>query len=200
MADDPSSERDSIFAYYEAQAEDYEAFYAGSGQALPGLENEYPLDAAGVTGLLTDFGHGDVVDLACGTAFWLSTYGPNCRSVTLVDQSAAMLAHAARRARTCGLTDRATLVRGDLFDVPLPEAGYDAALLGFILSHLTDGDAARLFDRVHRLLRPHGALAVVDSAWSEARRRSGCEREGFVERRLSDRRSFIIRKKYLARE
>lgn len=194
-SDDEATE---MFAYYEARADGYDDFYQGKGQALPELASEYPVDTAGVASLLSSFGRGDVIDLACGTGFWLTAYGARCESVTLVDQSAKVLARCRRRADELGLAGKARLVRGDLFDVPLPDRAYDACLLGFLVSHLTDPQIETLFARLRRLLRPRAELALIDSAWSDARRPYR-QRDGFEPRPLPDGRTFTIRKKYFDR-
>jgi SAM-dependent methyltransferase len=98
--DDEAAE---MFAYYEARADGNDDFYRGKGAAIPELASEYPLDTAGVASMLAPLGRGDVVDLACGTGFWLNAYGTGCRSVTLVDQSAAVLARCRRRVDARGI-------------------------------------------------------------------------------------------------
>ena len=110
-----NDEATEMFAYYDARADGYDDFYQGRGQAVPELAAEYPVDSAGVSSLLSSFGRGDVLDLACGTGFWLTAYGAHCRSVTLVDQSAAVLTRCQGRVDDLGLRDRAQLIRGDLF-------------------------------------------------------------------------------------
>jgi SAM-dependent methyltransferase len=184
-----------MHAYYDAQADTYEDFYFGKGQAVAALGSEYDIDRAGIGALLAAFGRGDVIDLACGTAFWLSVYGPYCRTVTLVDQSATSLAKCEKRIRTMGLQSAARIVRGDLFEVPLPTRGFDGGFIGFLLSHLTDARVVALFDRLKLCLRGGAELAVVDSAWSEARRPYRVK-DGFERRHLADGRVFTIRKKY----
>jgi len=191
-------EKGELFAYYEAQAANYEDFYDGKGQAIAALSGEYATDVAGATTLLSSFGRGDVVDLACGTGFWLTVYGRNAASITLVDQSEQALAHCERRVRHLGLATASRIVRGDVFDVQLVEAGYDACILGFLLSHLTAAETDALFARVRTVLRPRAELAVIDSVWSEARKPHR-QRDGLERRSLSDGRSFSIRKKYYDR-
>lgn len=187
-----------MFSYYEAQADSYEDFYAGRGQAIGALAGEYPVDTAAITTLLSGFGRGDVVDLACGTGFWLTTYGRNCGTATLVDQAGAALAKCRQRVDQLGLQDKVRLVQGDIFEVPLGQAMYDGCLLGFLLSHLPDLQMADLFRRLRAILRPDAELAVVDSAWSEARKPYR-QRDGFERRNLADGRSFAIRKKSFER-
>lgn len=195
----PDAEKDEMFSYYEAQADGYDDFYQGRGQAVPQLAREYPVDTAAISELLTGFGHGDVVDLACGTGFWLSAYGSNSKTVTLVDQSATVLARCLSRVQELGLGGVATAIQGDLFRVRLVEAGYDAAMVGFLLSHLTEHQTKALFDGLGPLLRPLATLAVVDSAWSDEKSLYR-QREGFERRALDDGRSFVIRKKYFDRD
>jgi ubiquinone/menaquinone biosynthesis C-methylase UbiE len=182
-------------AYYDAQAATYEDFYFGRGQAVPELAAKYAVDREAVSALLTTFGTGDVLDLACGTAFWLSVYGRNCRTVTLVDQSASSLARGKERVDAMGLGSAASFVHGDLFEVPLGVEAFDAAFLGFLASHLTESQMVGLFARLRRCVRPGAELALVDSAWSEARRPYRV-RDGFAQRAVSDGRVFAIRKRY----
>jgi ubiquinone/menaquinone biosynthesis C-methylase UbiE len=151
-----------------------------------------------VSALFSSFGRGDVIDLACGTAFWLSSYAANCGSVTLVDQSGPSLARCTQRVDALGLRGIATIIRGDVLEVPLPEAAYDSCLLGFLISHLTDPHIDTLFERLRTILRPRSELAVIDSGWSEARR-PHCQRDSFERRALPGGRSFMIRKKYYDR-
>lgn len=192
------SERSELFAYYDARADGYEDFYLGKGAAISPLAHEYPVDAAGVSALLSSFGRGDVIDLACGTGFWLSSYGTGCTSVTLVDQSGPALARCRHRIDALGLRTIATIIHGDIFEVPLPEASYDACLLGFLLSHLTDPQIDALFERLRIILRARSEIAVIDSCWSEARR-PHCQRDSFERRSVPGGRSFMIRKKYYDR-
>lgn len=191
-------EKAEIFAYYDARADSYEDFYQGKGAAIAPLANEYPVDTAGVADLLSSFGRGDVIDLACGTGFWLSAYGSNCASVTLVDQSGPALARCRQRVDSLGLRTIATIIRGDIFEVLLPEASYDACILGFLLSHLTDLQIDALFERLRTILRPRSEIAVIDSGWTEARR-PHCLRDSFERRPVPGGRSFTIRKKYYDR-
>jgi demethylmenaquinone methyltransferase/2-methoxy-6-polyprenyl-1,4-benzoquinol methylase len=193
------SEKAELFAYYDARADGYEDFYQGRGAAIAPLADEYPIDTAGVSALLSSFGRGDVIDLACGTGFWLSAYSANCASVTLVDQSGPALARCRQRVEALGLPAMSTtIVQGDLFEARLPEASYDSCLLGFLLSHLTDPQTDALFDRLRIILRPRSEIAVIDSVWSEARR-PYCQRESFERRTVPDGPSFMIRKKYYDR-
>lgn len=191
-------EKAEIFAYYDERADGYEDFYQGRGAAIAPLASEYPVDTAAVANLLSSFGRGDAIDLACGTGFWLSAYGTNCRSVTLVDQSGPALEHCRRRVDALGLRTIATIIQADIFEALLPESSYDACVLGFLLSHLTDSQIDALFERLRTIVRPRSEIAVIDSGWTEARR-PHCERDSFERRPVPGGRAFSIRKKYYDR-
>jgi demethylmenaquinone methyltransferase/2-methoxy-6-polyprenyl-1,4-benzoquinol methylase len=194
---EPAGVDQQMSAYYDAQAKDYEAFYRGEGQAVPGLGATYRHDTAKVSELLAGFGRGEVLDLACGTGFWLDTYGRNSRFVTLVDQSAAALTLCARRVIRLGMRESAELIQGDVFSLGFPPASFDAVLLGFLISHLTPEQLDRLFKMIRRALHRDGVLAVVDSAWSEGKEAHRAK-AGLETRRLDDGREFTIRKQYFA--
>jgi demethylmenaquinone methyltransferase/2-methoxy-6-polyprenyl-1,4-benzoquinol methylase len=198
MSAESEDERNEMFSYYEAQADSYEDFYEGRGQAVGALACEYPVDTKAISSLLSGFGRGNVVDLACGTGFWLTTYGSNCTSVTLVDQADAALTKCKQRVDKLGLQAKVRLIQGDIFEVPLGQATYDACILGFLLSHLPELQVTDLFRRLRAILRPDAELAVVDGVWSKAREPYR-QRDGFEHRALADGRSFAIRKKYFER-
>lgn len=196
--DGSAAERREMFAYYDARADIYDEFYQGSGAAVPELSGSYPRDTAGCLDLVAGVCRGDVLDLACGTGFWLRAYGSRCAAVTLVDQSPAVLARCVRRLDELGLRHLATIVQGDVFEVLLPSAAFDSALIGFFLSHLTDEQIERLFARVREAVRPDAAVAIVDSGWSDVRA-PFCRRDGFERRPTPGGRAFRIRKRYFTR-
>jgi ubiquinone/menaquinone biosynthesis C-methylase UbiE len=197
--DASETERREMFAYYEARADTYDEFYDGKGAAIPALSGSYPVDTAGCLTLVSEVCRGHVLDLACGTGFWLRAYGRHCTAVTLIDQSSAVLERCRRRLDELKLRQIARVVQGDVFEVPLPPAGFDAAMIGFFLSHLTDAQVARLFTRVREALRPDGLLAIVDSGWSDARAPL-CQRDSFERRTTPDGRAFSIRKRYFTHQ
>ncbi|PIE20320.1 MAG: ArsR family transcriptional regulator [Proteobacteria bacterium] len=98
-----------------------------------------------------------VVDLGCGTGEALARLAPSVARVIGVDQEASMIE--AARARLAG-RDNVELVEAGLSAVPLPDALADAALLVLVLHHLPE--PAEALREARRLLRPGGALVVVD--------------------------------------
>ena len=120
---------------------------------------------AGVVGQVM---HGRVMDLACGTAFWLPHYGPNCSSITLFDQSGQMLAQARAKASRLKLLDRCVFQQGDFFDQASDKGANDSVLVGFFLSHLSEDQESALFDALRTMVKcdGKGLCWIRLGAWS----------------------------------
>jgi SAM-dependent methyltransferase len=107
-----------------------------------------------------------ILDLGCGPGIpydlHLSRMG---HRVTGVDFCKKHLA----RARE--LVPRADFVEGDISDLPLPEAAFDAVLSLYTVFHLPRETHGRQFQRIHRTLRPGGicllTLGTSDSEYGE---------------------------------
>ena len=110
------------------------------------------------------------MDLACGTAYWLPYYAPNCSRVTLFDRSDRMLREARVKAHRLGIVDRCAFVQGDFFAHEFEPAAYDAVLVGFFVSHLTEAQERLPFDALRIMLDASGRFLILDSAWSPERR------------------------------
>ncbi len=78
-----------------------------------------------------------------------------------IDASPAMLALAARR---CAGRANAGFVAANVTSLPLPVAGFDAALCVQVLEYVPD--VAAVLAGVHRALRPGGRLVAWDIDWS----------------------------------
>lgn len=82
--------------------------------------------------------------------------------ITGVDPSADMLALAQAKVAHLGVSDRVTLVRGTVEDLP-QEARFDAATCIFVLHFLPDADKLALLRGIAGRLRP-GAPVIVGTA------------------------------------
>src|SRR5574341_276438 len=86
------------------------------------------------------------------------------RIVVGVDFCRPMLALAEARLAAAGAAGRVRLLEADVTRLTaLPDAGFDAATVGFGLRNVADLDAA--LREACRLLRPGGALASLDLSW-----------------------------------
>ena len=185
-----------MLLYYDERAEEYDDVYRGAGPAIRRYADQYQRNTAKVCEIISKFGHGHSIDLACGTGFWVPHYAPNCEQFTFVDQSAGMLAECRKRVESLGLLSASRFVQGNVFDVVLEPATYDCAMIGFLLSHFAAEQEEAFFHKLKHILKPSAQVMIVDSYWSERRRAGGRKKEGEQERTLNDGRVFAIYKKY----
>lgn len=185
-----------MLAYYDERAPEYEDAYTlgtGTASALP--PTVFRTEAVAIQGVVASAIRGRVLDLACGTAYWLPLYFRQATHVTLFDQSAAMLDIARRKAEQLGLSAMCTVIQGDVFDYAFEESAYDAVLVGFLLSHLHPEQEAGFFEVLRRVLRPGGRVLLLDSAWSSERRRVNAKVEQQI-RLLNNGEAFEVYKRY----
>lgn len=120
---------------------------------------------------------GPVLELGCGTGrVTLPLARAGCAMVG-IDRSERMLARARTRVRRGRLGARARLIRGDIRDLPFPDAAFPLVLApyGILQSLLKEADLARTLAAAARVLQPGGTLGlelVADlPSWKEYRRR-----------------------------
>ncbi len=103
----------------------------------------------------------DLLDLGTGTGRMLEILAPRVERALGIDQSREMLAVARANLEQAGLENG--LVRlGDMYQLALPDASFDAVVIHQVL-HYADRPAAAIAEAA-RVLRPNGVLAVVDFA------------------------------------
>jgi demethylmenaquinone methyltransferase/2-methoxy-6-polyprenyl-1,4-benzoquinol methylase len=185
-----------MLLYYDERAEEYDDVYRGAGPAIRRYADKYQQNTAEVCEIVAGFGHGHLIDIACGTGFWAPHYARNCERFTFVDQSMGMLAECRKRIEKLGLSDASCFVQGNVLEVALKPVTYDCALVGFLLSHFTSEQEDTFFQKLKAALKPSAQLMIIDSYWSERRKAGGREKEGEQERILNDGRPFNIYKKY----
>jgi SAM-dependent methyltransferase len=189
-----------MLAYYNERAPEYEdAYTRGTGTSSITDPSVFTTEIGVLEGIVRRFGCGHLLDVACGTGYWLPHYLGNCSRVTLFDQSARMLAECAMKLGPLGAADRCSLVRGDIFDYQFPPCTHDAALIGFLLSHLSDEQEYVLMRVLRQTLRPDARVLILESAWTDLRAKFN-EKVGRQVRRLNDGREFHIYKRYISRD
>lgn len=105
---------------------------------------------------------GLALDLATGTgdlALALAGFATRPR-VVAVDFCPEMLRVAQRKAWSRGLAARIHLVLGDAMCLPLPEATFNCATMGFALRNVTD--IPQTLAEIYRVLRPGGRFANLE--------------------------------------
>jgi len=102
--------RDRMLAYYNERASEYEEAYTrGTGTASITDPAVFTTEIAVLEDIVRGFGRGHLLDVACGTGYWLPHYIANCSRITLFDQSEQMLAECESKVAGASLyTDPAT--------------------------------------------------------------------------------------------
>src|SRR4051812_31060606 len=103
----------------------------------------------------------DLLDIGTGTGRMLEVLGPRVGHALGLDQSREMLSVARVNLERAGLGNG--IVRlGDMYQLPLADASFDAVVIHQVL-HYADRPAAAIAEAA-RVLRPGGALVLVDFA------------------------------------
>ncbi|MDX1658307.1 MAG: class I SAM-dependent methyltransferase [Nitriliruptorales bacterium] len=103
----------------------------------------------------------ELLDIGCGTGFWLPRYGQDAASVVGVEPDPELLARARERvAREENIDVRA----GSAEHLPLPADSVDLAHARFAYFFGAGADTG--LAEAARVLRPDGTLVVVDNAWT----------------------------------
>ena len=101
-----------------------------------------------------------VLDLGCGTGtltLMLKQAYPNA-SVTGIDGDPQVLAIAREKARGVNIQ----WDQGLASSLPYPDSAFDRIVTSLVIHHLTQDDKRRAFKEMYRVLKPHGALHVLD--------------------------------------
>ena len=102
-----------------------------------------------------------LLDLGTGTGRMLELFGPEIDRGLGIDLSPDMLRLARVRLERAGLK-HCSVRQGDIYDLRLPRDSFDVVLIHQVLHYVDDG--ARAVREAARVLRPGGALLVVDFA------------------------------------
>jgi ubiquinone/menaquinone biosynthesis C-methylase UbiE/DNA-binding MarR family transcriptional regulator len=103
----------------------------------------------------------DLLDIGTGTGRILEILGPRVERALGIDQSREMLAVARVNLERAGL-ENASVRLGDMYQLDLPDASFDAVAIHQVL-HYADRPAAAIAEAA-RVLRPNGILVLVDFA------------------------------------
>lgn len=190
---------ENMMEYYDARAEEYDEVYEGKGPASfsPGY---YKTDLQSIHKFTNTFGKGHVIDIACGSGYWLKDYYGKCSSFTFLDQSVQMLNLCKNRAMEYGITDRSTFLQSDILKQEWNDnAMFDCAVIGFLLGHFTKYQEDSFFEMLHRILKPGAEFLIIDNTWTEKRAKTQ-NKEDIVQRELRDGRTYKIYKRYFEKD
>jgi demethylmenaquinone methyltransferase/2-methoxy-6-polyprenyl-1,4-benzoquinol methylase len=148
-------------AYYEARAQEYDEWFYRQGRYDRGTEHtkQWQAEVDEVClALQTANLSGHVVDIAAGTGIWTKELLKMADHVTALDSSDEMIGINQSRLES----DRVTYILTDLFYWQ-PVMAYDAAFMGFWLSHVPPAWLYEFIGTMAGALKPGGKIFFVDS-------------------------------------
>lgn len=194
-----------LINYYDERAKEYDEVYmckfpfiTESDPYKKEAEELNKKDVKEIIKITSKFGRGDLIDIGCGTGFWLPYYEKNCDAITLVDDSENMFSECRKRVTDLGVWSKCHFIKGDFFTLNFENQIFDSAIAGFFISHLEVESERNFFNRLKNILRPKAEFLFIDSVWSKWRSQYR-EKEGLHERTLNDGRKFTIYKRYFDR-
>lgn len=155
-------------AYYNERAPEYDDWYERRGRYMNAATNEqWRSEMAVLAKHANSFGHGHLLDLACGTAYWTPRFAarPEVERLTLYDQAPAMLEQA--KQRLSSVQKPIEYVQGDVYDLPFAENTFDALFTGFLLSHIPRGELEGFLQSIRRVVKDGAEVMFFDSRWNE---------------------------------
>ncbi|HWB50878.1 MAG TPA: metalloregulator ArsR/SmtB family transcription factor [Stellaceae bacterium] len=153
-----------LAAIKRERAERAAAFFSEIAPRWDGIRSLY-IDEREVEAALVDIvgaaAPRDLLDIGTGTGRMIEVLAPRVGQALGIDQSREMLAVARVNLERAGASNG--MVRlGDMYQLPLPDASFDAVVIHQVL-HYADRPAAVIAEAA-RVLRPNGVLVVVDFA------------------------------------
>ncbi|MFH1687582.1 MAG: class I SAM-dependent methyltransferase [bacterium] len=180
-----------LVEYYCRRAPSYEQIYYRDD---PVRQKELAAESQRVQELAADR---QVLDIPCGTGYWLQRMSASARSIVAADISREMLIEARRKEAGCPVD----LVQSSLEQLPFSPGAFDLIALGFWLSHQPRQTYAVFFESIAQLAGRDGLIWMIDnnpSAEGNGRDPVGYDEFGnhHTRRRLPDGREFVILKNY----
>jgi ubiquinone/menaquinone biosynthesis C-methylase UbiE len=139
-----------------AEAERVRRIYDSRAAGYDALTRRQSLEQMGSA--LFSRARGAVLELGVGTGATFAHYPPDLISLTAVDISEGMLAHA--RPRAAALPFPVEFLTLDFQTLPLPDAAFDTVVSSLALCGIPD--PALLFAEIRRVLRPGGQLLALE--------------------------------------
>jgi ubiquinone/menaquinone biosynthesis C-methylase UbiE len=189
--DRPNNNDPELLKYYDARAPEYEQIYY---RDAPQRQRELAADSERLEQLAQGC---SVLDLACGTGYWLEKMSHTAKRITAVDFSFKMIQQARRKSFGCPVD----FVRADLNTLPFAPEHFDRVTLGFWFSHHPRQHYDQLFDLLTTYLKENGSIWMIDNnPPAEGLRQNsvGADKQGnnLIKRRLDSGKEFTIIKNY----
>jgi demethylmenaquinone methyltransferase/2-methoxy-6-polyprenyl-1,4-benzoquinol methylase len=183
----------SLLAYYAARASEYEKVYE---------KPERQSDLAALHRAVPEYFRGcRVLEPACGTGYWTRRIARRATHVTGVDLVREVLTRAAASLDP-DTEAHVDLVVGDVFALDRIAGDFDAAFVGFLISHVTRGERFRFLRGLHHRILQGSCVMLVDNRYVEASNwpitRTDDEGNTYQRRRLENGEEYEVLKNFLS--
>ncbi len=195
-------------AYYQARASQYDEWFYRWGRYDFGPKHtrQWEAEAQLVRQQLADQNlTGNVLEFAAGTGIWTQELLKTATHITALDASEEVLV--VNKAKT--QSDKVTYQVADIFVWQAPQP-FDAAFMGFWLSHIPPSKQSYFMNQLANTLQPGGKIFFIDSLpkpsstakdmaadlAEHASRTQSSDEESKITRRLNDGQEFELVKVY----
>jgi len=180
-----------MITYYERRASEYERIYT-KPERLEDLDRVRGIVGAAFRGQ-------DVLEIACGTAYWTETFAATAKSVLACDLGIEVLKFA--RSKDWGAAS-IEFIQADAYVLPNFDRQFSAAFSGFWWSHIPRGRLTSFLDGLHKELRPGSRVMFIDNRFIQGSSSPITRRDEFgdsyQQRRLSDGSTYEVLKNFPA--
>ena len=184
-----------LLKYYGARAPEYEQIYY---REVPQRQIELAADAERLQRLVKGR---SVLDLACGTGYWLEKMSETASRITAVDITQEMIGQARQKQFGCPVD----FVQADLNNPPFGVDLFDRVTLGFWFSHHPRQHYGDLYKTLLACVKKNGSIWMIDNnppAEGLSQNSCGTDESGnnLIKRRLDSGEEYTIIKNYFDRD
>lgn len=188
----------SMFNYYNKKAPGHEELYTYETEPVSTPDHQAYFDEIKVLADLTgSIIRGKIIDIGCGTGFWLPYYYQSCNSIYLFDQSLDMISACRTKAESLSILDRCSFLAGDFWNFRFNQSFFDSALISFFFSHIPAYFEYKFITRLLGILKEKGTFLILDSVWNKERKKTR-NKEGNQQHILEDGTKYDIYKRYFS--
>ncbi len=145
-----------MISYYGRRAREYEQVYAKEERQEDLAQARRIIGAA--------FDGQDVLEVACGTAYWTEAFAASARSVVACDINSEVLKIA--RGKDWG-RNSIEFLEADAYALPGFDRQFSAAFSGFWWSHVPRSRLPSFLDRLHKNLLSGSKVVFIDNRFIE---------------------------------
>lgn len=149
-----SGDRENLKHYYRLRAREYDRLYE-----KPDRQEDLGRMASDMVRLLEGR---DVLEIACGTGYWTEILARHARKVHAIDASSEMLEIASRRLSGA---DNTTFSVDDVYTLGTVEEVYNAAFIGYFLSHVRRNEVRQFLMNINGKLEPGSPVVLFDNIY-----------------------------------